>query len=862
MKAFTFLYLLIVLFAIGCGPTNTTSGDWVGCIEDKHCEAGEVCIAGNCNAKSECESDSDCLNGQYCNENKLCETFCKSDTDCGVGYICDLESEKCVRDDTKLCEEDSDCKTGEICKDYICIDDPNPTSCEEDSQCKNGEHCKDKKCINNCTADSCEAGLVCNETTKECEEVSCTLDSDCNEGFFCESNKCTTKEYSCEENVDCYRGYHCEDNTCRVDCTINSCPENQICNVVTGECISKEPECRVNQDCPESKPLCREGVCTTEVVACGDGICDIGEKFSCPQDCDTVCDFAYECAELPWEVDCSGYWSCENNQCIENCGGTCGNGRCNKGNGETVKNCPEDCNEGPICGDGTCDDGERFSCPQDCDEEPVCGNGICEMGEWDSCPADCQVEPVCGNNICERGERRSCPQDCDEQECRSDRDCRDNPQKPICENGVCVEDRDNHCDDGTVPLCDMMPPVCLNGQILAYKNSCYECVDPNTCEPSECMNAVDCSNKDWDVRCMGHWSCERSVCIAQCDSDLCGDNRCDRINGETIDSCPQDCREQPPVCGNRICETGEWDSCPIDCQQDLCGNGRCDDGETVDNCPADCTNGESCETVRDCPDVENYVCLDGACKEIANIDCRVDEDCGSRRLICNEQNKCEDAQFCYGDVRPCPDGKICVDYICREDNTDPCANVICDGLSTCVDGECVPTPVICRTAQDCGDPNRFECVNGECLPLTEGCRNDSDCPDGYSCSSDGQCEIVENRDDQFEENDLISSAKRLEPNSTYNNLNVSTTDQDYYFVDFRGQTIKLFAEFSHASGDIDIEFIQNGRTVAVAESGDDNEFFSITQDQFTNGEVIIHVFIYRNPDDSVSQYNEYILNLF
>ncbi len=43
--------------------------------------------------------------------------------------------------------------------------------------------------------------------------------------------------------------------------------------------------------------------------------------------------------------------------------------------------------------------------------------------------------------------------------------------------------RDDRCDDGTVPLCDMVIPVCTSPEILAYRNDCYQCVDPETCAP-------------------------------------------------------------------------------------------------------------------------------------------------------------------------------------------------------------------------------------------------------------------------------------------------------------------------------------------------------------------------------------------
>ena len=43
--------------------------------------------------------------------------------------------------------------------------------------------------------------------------------------------------------------------------------------------------------------------------------------------------------------------------------------------------------------------------------------------------------------------------------------------------------RNESCDDGTEPLCDMAIPVCdPESEIMAYKNNCYACVNPTTCE--------------------------------------------------------------------------------------------------------------------------------------------------------------------------------------------------------------------------------------------------------------------------------------------------------------------------------------------------------------------------------------------
>ncbi len=76
-------------------------------------------------------------------------------------------------------------------------------------------------------------------------------------------------------------------------------------------------------------------------------------------------------------------------------------------------------------------------------------------------------------------------------------DC-DDPYAPCY--GECR--RDDSCDDGLPITCRMMPPVCDEGLILAHQDSCYRCVDPETCEPPElpgsegweCRDDGDCSN--------------------------------------------------------------------------------------------------------------------------------------------------------------------------------------------------------------------------------------------------------------------------------------------------------------------------------------------------------------------------------
>ncbi|MCC7381433.1 MAG: hypothetical protein IT384_06360 [Deltaproteobacteria bacterium] len=52
------------------------------------------------------------------------------------------------------------------------------------------------------------------------------------------------------------------------------------------------------------------------------------------------------------------------------------------------------------------------------------------------------------------------------------------------------------CDDGSVVLCDALPPECGIGQVVAVRNGCYECVDARTCTsqppPVWCTSDLDC----------------------------------------------------------------------------------------------------------------------------------------------------------------------------------------------------------------------------------------------------------------------------------------------------------------------------------------------------------------------------------
>jgi len=81
------------------------------------------------------------------------------------------------------------------------------------------------------------------------------------------------------------------------------------------------------------------------------------------------------------------------------------------------------------------------------------------------------------------------------------------------------ECRDTSCDDGTDPLCEMIPPVCKDYEILAVQNSCWVCVNPSTCLPwgvPECKENEDCDPGDVCDDC-GSSSCPAcDDCVPAC----------------------------------------------------------------------------------------------------------------------------------------------------------------------------------------------------------------------------------------------------------------------------------------------------------------------------------------------------------
>ena len=81
---------------------------------------------------------------------------------------------------------------------------------------------------------------------------------------------------------------------------------------------------------------------------------------------------------------------------------------------------------------------------------------------------------------------------------------------------------------------------------------------------------------------VGPWNCNPCAFI-------CGDGICDAANGESVNTCAEDCTPSP-YCGDGWCNNGEdSNGCPQDCGPTTwCGDGVCNGGEASWSCPPDC----------------------------------------------------------------------------------------------------------------------------------------------------------------------------------------------------------------------------------------------------------------------------------
>ena len=675
----------------------------------------QVCCDGlrdNCGI---CNGNSTCDDGDPCTENDVCDS---QGTCAGTQIVCpSTDDDQCTIDE---------------CENGVCVNNPFFGACDD------GEPCTEN--------DTCGQNGMCNGTAVQCDD-----------GVFCDGVE------TCIENPNAPGQPLCIAGVCP-NCTDNDPCTQDLCDPYTDQC-DNPPLSELGQQCG----FTNVGPCQFGVYSCNQthGLFCFGSVDPMPEecgmdgsgngideDCDGVvdngcglpCDFTGDCPPLechtvlcvnnvctytqaPNGTVCDDGFGCTSNDtCIEGeCSGTLD---CDDGNDCTDDICnPFDGECGNFFRMGPCDDGDACtfddSCqvknetifcmgiPQTCDDFNQCTNNTCN-----SLTGECVFINVLDTTPCDDGD-----------ECTLD---------DQCINGNCTSLSGVDCDDQELCTDDLC--IDMNGAMCVHKYNNMTCDDQNACTTNDMCVRGDCTGLEI-VNCDDSDPCTMDVCdvLLGCqnipingtigspacdDQDLCTKNdRC--INGECIgepvicndnNNCTDDmCMDNAcmfiPLTGT-LCDDG--DPCTIG---DTCVNGTCI------GTPMNCTDGNICST---------DVCIDGECFNFENSVpcddnnvCTLNDTCndftcqGTANLDCDDANECT-SEVCnplLGCIYTNLTGTVC-------DDLDPCTL-----NDTCVNGQCVGTPMNCTVNTICTDDF---CLMGQCVHAF----NTLPCDDGDPCTND------------------------------------------------------------------------------------------------------------------------------
>ena len=312
--------------------------------------------------------------------------------------------------------------------------------CTSDAQCDDGSWCNGAE---SCVAGACQQGtpVVCGDDglfctgTEACVETGggageCQSSGDpCGGGEICqELDQCVIP--ACFTDADCDNG-----NQCTADVCLNDGTAAAVCS---SEHLSCGPE---DGCCPSAE--CSEDL-DADCAVCDDGRCAVTEDcLSCPEDC------AFSSGEGDVSACFKGVadGSCnpvkDGPTCPDCLPSTCCGDAICETPGETVENCPGDCQLAACSADADCDDGLY------CNGVETCLNGSCQSG----------LPPSCGSGkVCDEGLDACVAPPA----CAGDADCSDGD---ACTIDACI---DGDCSHTDIPSCN--PAACFKG---APDGSCH-----------------------------------------------------------------------------------------------------------------------------------------------------------------------------------------------------------------------------------------------------------------------------------------------------------------------------------------------------------------------------------------------------
>lgn len=516
-------------------------------------------------------------------------------------------------------------------------------------------------------------------------------------------------------------------------CTIDSCNTTtgevthtqRICNAFPGEYGDGVSACRV--------PVCSEdaGGCTFRLLDCDDG-------NPCTDD---TCDIERnECTHVARECNCDEL------QCSE-----C---FCDVARGGCVV-APVSCDDGNICTDDYCSDGECHNVQRNCgcdgdhvfgDACTKCGCSVDGGGCWTASPSShvCDDDDPFTEDTCNPA--TGCIHT--PIVCSTESPClvrHFDPVSRMCSNTTTARDCDdqNPCTDD---VCDPRTGECVHTTACSAMSP-NKCIT-NTCEISdggECITGAHEKDCDDHNECTTD-ACEPSTglcihrqvtCAPPIDAEACVQVYCDAQQGGCVQEVLS-CDDRNP-CTIDTCVSGQCTNTPIDC----------DDG---DACTMDyCRDGFCLHTHANCDD--HNVCTEDSCDALSG-------ECNHTPVTCQQATPCKeyicsvDRGGCVATDAICNDGDQCTTDRC-DVSTGKCVftRKDCDDglwctLDRCApDGQCVHTPVRCdehhQPGGSCANYMCSEEMHGACItsPITQAlsCDDHDLCTTDWCDLASGQC---------------------------------------------------------------------------------------------------------------------------
>ena len=436
------------------------------------------------------------------------------------------------------------------------------------------------------------------------------------------------------------------------------------------------------------------------------------------------------------------------------------------------------CNGAETCVNHNCTAGTPLACD---DNNPCNGTETCDpiLGCQSNSPPTCNDGALCTADTCtpSGGCQHTFIPGC----CTSNADCRDTDVcngLERCVSGNCIAGTPLTCDDGNAcngsETCDPTtgcvpgtPPSCADGARCTL-DSCNP-APGGGCTHTPIANCclIDADCRDINI-CNGDEHCVSGACVAGTplvcdDGDVCnGLETCNPTSGCEVGT-PPTCLDDGARCTDDTCDpllgcvhTPIPGCCVIDadCQDtNLCnGNETCVGGDCQPGTPPTCDDGDVCNGLETCS--PNVGCVPG--------DPLV---CADDGAPCTADT-CDPVLGCQHTSIP---GCCLTDADCND-------TTVCNGLETCVSGDCFAgTPLSCDDGDACNGAEACDDVLG----CTVGLITDRFSYEGVKCALDAVDFALIAADPAAlgnvrQKNNLLRRMKQIKKNWAYS-LPVGTT---------------------------------------------------------------------------------------